>query len=190
MGNDALTVQTLDDRIAGRLKALRVERGWSLDDLSRRCGISRASLSRLENADVSPTATMLGKLASSYGLSISRLMAMAETDFVPLVTAGEQTGWEDPETGFLRQSVSPPAHALAGELVKCALPAGQRIEYPVTPRAGLEHHLYMLDGMLDLTVNGTTYRLRQGDCLRYQLYGPSVFETGRDHSAGYLLAIL
>ena len=44
----------LDQRLAGRLKALRLARGWSLDELAGRAGVSRATLSRLENAEVSP----------------------------------------------------------------------------------------------------------------------------------------
>ena len=36
--------------------------------------VSRASLSRLENAEVSPTASVLGRLCAAYGLTMSRLM--------------------------------------------------------------------------------------------------------------------
>ena len=68
----------LDRRIAQRLKALRQERGWSLDELAGLAGVSRATLSRLENADVSPTAAVLGKLCAAHGLTMSRLMMMVE----------------------------------------------------------------------------------------------------------------
>ena len=74
----------LDQRLAGRLKALRTERGWPLDELASRAGISRATLSRLENAEVSPTASVLGKLCGAYGMTMSRLMRMVEDDFAPL----------------------------------------------------------------------------------------------------------
>ncbi len=57
----------IDRRIAQRLKTLRAERGWSLDELAGRSEISRATLSRLENAEVSPTASALGKLAAAVG---------------------------------------------------------------------------------------------------------------------------
>ena len=46
----------LTTRLADRLRELRRERGWSLDDLASRSGISRATLSRMEKADVSSTA--------------------------------------------------------------------------------------------------------------------------------------
>ena len=179
----------LDDRIANRLKALRVERGWSLDELAARCGVSRATLSRLENGEVSPTASVLGKLCASYGLAMSRLMAEVETDFAPLVRHDDQTVWQDPETGFVRRSVSPPAQTLGAEVLHCHLPAGTRIAYRDPPRPGLEHHLVMLTGTLTLTIGGTAYALTKGDCLRYQLHGPGIFETGKK-PATYMLVVL
>lgn len=190
MEDIAVTDRSFDQRMAGRLKAIRIERGWSLDELSARCGISRATLSRLENAEVSPTASVLGKLCASYGLPVSRLMAEVEADFDPLVRHGEQAVWQDPESGFIRRSVSPPAQSLGAELLDCVIPAGKRIEYARPPSPGLEHHLYMLDGRLTMTIEDRQYELEAGDCLRYQLRGPSAFETRTDSSARYVLAIL
>ncbi len=181
---------SFDDRMASRLNALRIERGWSLDELSMQCGISRSTLSRLENAKVSPTASLLGRLASAYRLTVSRLMAMVEADYSPLVPRDRQMLWEDPETGFSRRSISPPAQTLGAELLACELPAGKRIEYGSPPRPGLEHHIFMLEGALDMTIEGQSYHLQEGDCLRYHLYGPSIFETSKDHFAKYLLVIL
>ncbi len=190
MEDTAVTDRSFDQRMAGRLKAIRKERGWSLDELSARCGISRATLSRLENAEVSPTASVLGKLCASYGLTVSRLMAEVEADFNPLIKHGEQALWEDPESGFLRRSVSPPAQTLGAELLDCVIPAARRIEYTHPPTPGLEHHLYVLEGGLTMTVEGERHELEAGDCLRYQLRGASIFETREDAPARYVLAIL
>src|SRR5512145_407276 len=100
---------SFEQRIAQRLKSLRGERGWSLDELAGRSDVSRATLSRLENADVSPTASVLGKLAAAYGLTISRLMHLVEDDFAPLIRRDAQPVWSDTGIGFNRRSVSPPA---------------------------------------------------------------------------------
>jgi transcriptional regulator with XRE-family HTH domain len=81
---------SVDSRIAGRLKSLRLERGWSLDDLARKSGVSRATLSRLENAEVSPTTHVLGKLCSAHGMTLSRLLRMVEDDFAPSVPRESQ----------------------------------------------------------------------------------------------------
>nr|WP_260986147.1 XRE family transcriptional regulator [Bordetella genomosp. 13] len=180
----------MDRHIAQRLKSLRAERGWSLDDLATRSQVSRSTLSRLENADVSPTTQVLGRLCTAYGLTLSRLMRLIEDDYVPVLRRGQQPVWADPQTGFQRRSVSPPAHALAGEVLECTLPANTRIAYDAPPRPGLEHHLVLLEGSLRLTVEQRAHVLKPGDCLRYQLHGATEFLTPPDAGARYLLFLV
>ena len=179
-----------DRRIAQRLKGLRAERGWSLDELAGRSAVSRASLSRLENGEVSPTASVLGKLCAAYGLTISRLMYLVEEDFASLVRREAQPVWTDRETGFCRRSMSPPAQGLSGEALECALEAGRRIAYERPPRPGLEHHLLLIEGRLEVTVDGQAHDLRPGDCLRYRLFGSSAFATPEGSGARYILFIV
>ncbi len=189
MENCLADAVAIDQRIAQRLRELRAERNWSLDELARRSQVSRSTLSRLENAEVSPTASVLGKLCAAYGLTMSRLMHMVEDNFVPLVRRSAQPVWIDPTVNFRRRSVSPPAQTLAGELLECELGPGAHITYDAPPRHGLEHHLFLLDGKLAITVSRQAYDLRPGDCLRYQLFGPSVFATPEDCGARYMLFI-
>jgi transcriptional regulator with XRE-family HTH domain len=181
---------SIDRLIAQRLKALRAERGWSLDELARRSNVSRATLSRLENAEVSPTASVLGKICAAYGLTVSRLMYMVEDNFVPLIRRNTQSVWTDRTIGFRRRSVSPPAQVLAAEALECELEPGTYITYERPPRPGLEHHLILIEGQLEVSVNGQTYDLRPGDCLRYQLFGPSAFVTPEQCAARYILVIV
>jgi transcriptional regulator with XRE-family HTH domain len=183
-------ITSVDRLIAQRLKSLRAEHGWSLDELARRSNVSRATLSRLENAEVSPTTSVLGRLCAVYGLTMSRLMHMVEDDFVPLVRQRAQPVWTDQSVGFRRRSISPPAHGLAAEVIECELEPGMRITYDGPPRPGLEHHLLLIEGQLEVSVDGRTYDLRPGDCLRYQLFGPSAFATPEQYSAKYILFIL
>ena len=180
----------LDARLARRLGDLRHAQGWSLEDLSRRSGVSRATLSRLERADVSPTAAVLGRLCAAFGVTMSQLLAEVEGQAAAFVPAAAQLLWVDPATGFQRRSVSPPAAGLAGELVEGRLPPGAEIDYPGPPRPGLEHHLYLLEGALEVTVDGVRHRLAPGDCLRYRLFGPSGFKAPGPQPARYLLAIV
>ncbi|GAB7127279.1 XRE family transcriptional regulator [Silvimonas sp. JCM 19000] len=190
MENQPDPIDSLDQHLAQRLKALRGEHAWSLDELSRRSGISRATLSRLENAEVSPTASVLGKLCAAYGLTVSRLMRMVEAQFQPLIRPEAQALWSDPQHGFRRRSVSPPAATLAGEALLCELEPDTHIRYEASPRPGLEHHLLLQEGQLRITVDGHTYDLQPGDCLRYQLHGASAFDTPADSGARYYLFIV
>lgn len=190
MGIDRGDDETLGQHIADRLKGLRAAQGWSLDDLASKSGVSRATLSRLENAEVSPTAQVLGRLCAAYGLTMTRLMGMVEDDFTPLIRTRSQPAWEDRSAGFVRRSLSPPSAALAGEVLECELRPDTRIDYALPPRPGLEHHLLMLDGELALTIEDRRHDLVAGDCLRYRLFGASRFETPPRAGARYLLFIV
>lgn len=179
-----------DARLARRLADLRRGRGWSLEDLAQASGVSRATLSRLERGEVSPTASVLGRLCAAFGVTMSQVLAQVEGQAAALVPAAAQPVWVDPQTGLRRRSVSPPTAGLAGELVEVRLPAGARIDYPGPPRTGLEHHLWLLEGRLDLTIGGERHRLAAGDCLRYRLFGPNSFEAPGPDAARYLIAIV
>jgi transcriptional regulator with XRE-family HTH domain len=187
MEQAALLDESIERRIAQRIRALRHERQWPLEELSARSGVSRASLSRIENGEVSPTAAVLCRLCAAFGLTLSRLMVLVEEGFAPLVPRAGQLQWEDPETGYRRRVVSPPGPGLSGEVIQCTLKSGTRIAYDGPPRPGLEHHLVMQDGALSLTVDGVRHDLAPGDCLRYRLHGGSLFETPASSGASYLL---
>ncbi len=181
---------SIDWLLAQRLKALRTERGWSLDELARRSSVSRATLSRLENGEVSPTTNVLGKLCATYGLPMSRLIRMVEEHFIPLIPHSSQPVWTDQSIGFQRRSVSPPAQTLAGEVLECELEPGTHITYDRSSRPGLEHHLLLIEGQLEINVESKTYELQPGDCLRYQISGLSSFTTPANSAARYLLFIV
>jgi transcriptional regulator with XRE-family HTH domain len=182
--------QDIERRIARRLGQLRAERGWSLETLAERTGISRATLSRVERSELSPTAAMLGKLCTVHGRTLSRLMAEVETRTPNLVPGREQPEWRDPESGYRRRAVSPPAPGLRGELVEVRRPVGASVSFDSSPVAGLEHHLWMLEGSITVEVEGSSFSLRAGDCLRYVLAGPSRFRGMGKREARYLVAIV
>jgi transcriptional regulator with XRE-family HTH domain len=190
MESRGIDAHAIDRRLAGRLRALRGERGWSLETLAARSGVSRATLSRLENAEVSPTAQVLGRICAAYGIAISRLMLEVEEGFAPLVRAEDRPVWTDASAGFVRRSASPPARALAGEVLDCSLAPGTRIAYQRPPVEGLEHHLLLSEGRLEITLDAETHALRPADCLRFRLFGRSVFATPADAGARYLLFII
>jgi transcriptional regulator with XRE-family HTH domain len=180
----------IDTRIGRRLARLRAERKWSLEALAEQTGISRATLSRLERAELSPTAAMLGKLCTVYGWTLSRFMAEAETRAPNLVPARDQAEWKDPASGYRRRIVSPPTTGLRGELVEVRMPPGASVSFDASPIAGLEHHLWMLEGSLTLEVEGSPFWLRAGDCLRYLLAGPTRFKNPGKREARYLVAMV
>jgi len=186
-------MRTLSDRLAARLAELRTERGWSLEDLAARSGLSRSTLSRVERGEISPTATQLGKLCTVYERPMSRLLTEVEADGPQLIRAAEQGLWTDADSGYVRRSVSPPHPAMRGEVVEGTLRPGADISCDAPSVPGLEQHLWLLEGALEVTVDGRAHALAPGDCLRFRLWGPTRFRaTGSDPAAAarYLLVLV
>ncbi|MBO0513517.1 helix-turn-helix domain-containing protein [Streptomyces beijiangensis] len=180
----------IDVRLAARLAELRTERGWSLDELAQRTGISRSTLSRLERAEISPTASLLGRLCSVYERTMSRLLTEVEADPTQLVRAADQRVWTDETSGFVRRSVSPPHAGLRGELVEGTLKPGADIAYEGPAVPGLEQHIWVLEGAVQVTVQGETHELATGDCLRFRLWGPTRFLCQGPDAVRYVIAVV
>ena len=78
--DEGLHLASLERSLAARLRMEREARGWSLSDLAQRFGVSRAMISKVERAEASPTAALLGRLSGAFGLTLSTLLARAEGD--------------------------------------------------------------------------------------------------------------
>ncbi len=180
----------LDNQLAAKLKQLRQQKGWTLETLADYSGVSRATLSRIEKAEVSPTTNVLAKLCSAYQMTLTQLMQLTENQQPALIRAAEQDVWRDEENGFVRKVVSPPGLDFRGEMIACELPPGCKIDYDTPTRMGLEHHLLMQSGELTLTVGNYTYHLQAGDCLRYRIFANSNFYVPGAQPAKYLLFML
>ncbi|MFC8343367.1 helix-turn-helix domain-containing protein [Streptomyces sp. NPDC057280] len=180
----------VDVRLGARLAELRAERGWSLGELADRTGVSKSTLSRAERAESSPTASLLNRLCAAYGRTMSQLLSEVETEPPLLVRAAEQPVWEDRASGFVRRSVSPPHSGLRGELVEGRLAPGSDIAYDRPPVPGLEQHIWVLEGALDMTAQDVGHRLGAGDCLRLRVWGPTRFRCAGPEPVRYVLAVV
>ena len=179
----------IDTSLADRLRLEREARNWTLADLAARSGISRAMLSKIERAEASPTASLLGRLSAAFGLTLSQLFARTEPAG-QLLRATEQPMWRDPETGFVRRSLSP-AGAAPLELVWGVLPAGARIDYPAASyRFMADQQLVVIDGELTIRQAEATYELHQGDCLRFGAPRDVTFDNTGPGPCRYIVAVL
>jgi transcriptional regulator with XRE-family HTH domain len=181
---------TVDTRLGARLAELRAERGWSLGELAERSGISRSTLSRAERAEISPTASLLNRLCHVYGRTMSQLLSEVEAEPALLVRAAEQPVWEDRSSGFVRRSVSPPHAGLRAEVVEGRLTEGADIAYDRPPVPGLEQHIWVLEGALDVTVQESEHHLDAGDCLRMRVWGATRFRCAGPGAVWYVLAVV
>lgn len=186
---ETLDAAVLDRRLAERLAAMRAAAGWSLEQLAERSGVSRATLSRLERAETSPSAALLNRLCIAHGLTLSRLLAEVESTPVRHLKAAEQPQWQDAAHGFTRRMLAPPLSGFHTELIEGRLQPGARIAYEHPPVAGLEQHVWLLTGRLNLHLGEQVHALRAGDSLSFKLQGPSAFEVPGPAEARYLIAI-
>jgi quercetin dioxygenase-like cupin family protein len=174
----------IERRIARRLARLRAERKWSLEALAERTGIA-APRCRGWSAELSPPRCWAG--CAPYGWTSRSPKPRRAPNLVP---ARDQAEWKDSESRYRRRIVSPPLSGFRGELVEVRMPAGASVSFDTSPIAGLEHHLWMLEGTLTLDVEGSPFWLRTGDCLRYVLAGSTRFKNPGKREARYLVAMV
>src|SRR5262245_30824294 len=94
-------------RIATRVRALRSERGMTLDALAAKSRVSRSMLSLVERGESSPTAVVLEKIATGLGVSLATLFDDATAPANPVSRRKDRTAWRDPQSGYLRRNISP-----------------------------------------------------------------------------------
>jgi transcriptional regulator with XRE-family HTH domain len=153
-------------RLARRLRLERDARGWSLADLAARAGVSKATISKIERQDVSPTAVILVRLAGAFDLTLAGLLLRAEGERERLSRAADQPVWRDPETGYLRKQVfARPDHPM--EVAEVQLPAGQKVNLPASSYAHIRQAVWVLAGELVIVEGGERHALSVGDCLGF-----------------------
>jgi transcriptional regulator with XRE-family HTH domain len=151
--------------LAARIRLGRNSRGWSMDDLSQRAGVSRAMISKIEREECSPTAMVLGRLSGAFEISMSALLAGVGEERKRVVRLAEQQLWTDPETGYTRRAVSPPAGGPL-RIVEVELPPGAKVTFPASAYTFLHHQIWILAGHLRFHEGASVHDLHKGDCLQ------------------------
>jgi transcriptional regulator with XRE-family HTH domain len=181
----------LDDtgpRIAARLRLERDSRGWSLADLAERSGVSKATISKIERDEVSPTAVVLVRLAGAFDLTLAGLLLRAEGQG-RLTRASEQPLWRDPRTGYLRKQVfSRPDHPL--EIIEVDLPARQQVVLPASSYAHIRQAVWVRSGHLVISEAGKRHLLGPGDCLGFGPPSEVIFANETSAPCAYVVVLV
>jgi transcriptional regulator with XRE-family HTH domain len=133
-------------------------RGWSLAELAERSGVSKATISKIEREEASPTAVILVRLAGAFDLTLAGLLLRAEGEGRRLSRAAE--------TGYRRKQIfSRPDHPL--EIVQVELPQRKRVVLPASSYAHIRQAIWVQKGKLVIIEGGERHVLSPGDCLGF-----------------------
>jgi DNA-binding XRE family transcriptional regulator/quercetin dioxygenase-like cupin family protein len=158
----------LEEAIARNVRELRLQTGVSVAEMAARIGISKAMLSKIENAHTSCSLGTLARLAQGLDVPVTSLFRGADAErpasFVragrgtPIVRNGTQVGHEYQLLGGLRGE---------HKRLECLhVTLSEKSEtYPLFQHPGTEF-IYMLEGVMDYSHSRSVYRLSPGDSLQ------------------------
>ncbi|WP_207956096.1 helix-turn-helix domain-containing protein [Rubrobacter marinus] len=167
-------------RIGARLRALRKERGWTLEDLAERTGLSRAYLSRLEAGERQPSLSALSEVAHAYGISFSSLFVPEPEAQNGVIFRGRDARMQRGQ-GLLYGRLSTSDWAFNLQPMRVVVPA-ERGEAREPYRHEGEQWLYVLSGKLCLELSGEEFVLEPGDAAHFDADQPHRLSAldGRD----------
>jgi transcriptional regulator with XRE-family HTH domain len=153
-----------------RVRELRKERDWTLEQAAQQAGLARSTLSKIENGQMSPTYEALKKLAVGLGISVPQLFTPPSKGQVNGRMAVTKMG-----TGQEHLTTTYEHTLLADQLTKKQmLPYHARIrarsmdEFDGWVRHDGEEFLYVLTGTIKLfTEFYEPVEMRRGDSAYY-----------------------
>jgi transcriptional regulator with XRE-family HTH domain len=159
-GNEA------DVLVGRRVRALRLERRLSLSDLAGKAGVSIGALSQIERGLSSLRVKVIWPLSAALGVEPSALIGDggdASSDLY-CVRAHLRRALPVHSEGIAKALLSPPGATLTGMIVTVEPGGGTAEAYA---HAGHEFG-FVLTGEIELSVDGTSYSLKQGDSFAFK----------------------
>jgi len=176
-------------RLGKRIRALRGERGLTLDALAGRSGVSRAMISKLERGEKNPTLVVAAKVAEGLGMSLSQVVGTEGRGEVVVVPRERRMVKRDSETGFERQLLSPSFGGRGIEFTRNVVPEGSSSgEYP-PHRRGVDEYLVVEKGILRACLGDEEQLLEEGDALFFEAEVPHRFDNAGEGECSYYLII-
>ena len=174
----------VQDVLTSNLRRLRIARHLSLSELARATGMSKATLSGVENGRANPTLDTLAALAGALRIPVVELLEEAPLGEMRVVRAAG--GANEQGDGIPRRLLDAIELAGAVEVVEIALRARQMQENDARAD-GSRVHVYVLQGKL---IAGPVERITElgpGDYASFPTDVPHMYEAGRSAARALLL---
>lgn len=157
-------------RVGDTLAALRQAQALSLDELSRKAGVSKSMLSQIERAQANPTVAVVWRLANALGVPMAELLGSAPAapaaPAITLVPTQSTPSLRSPD-GLCELRILGPVE-MAGQFEWYELkllPGGVLDSQPHEP--GTREHLTVSSGSVELQVADASQKIKPGETARY-----------------------
>jgi transcriptional regulator with XRE-family HTH domain len=157
--------------LARNLRRLRTDRGFTLDALAARAGVSRGMVIQIEQGRTNPSVGTVVKVADALGVSVTTLLEHDRTPRVRLFPPRQAVRmWSTPDgsSSTLLAGAEAPGPL---ELWNWRLMPGEGSTSDAHP-AGTVELLHVTAGELTLTIDGTEHRVPAGTAAAFQAHAP------------------
>lgn len=188
----AATAEPASDPVAigARVRALREGMELSLRELAERCSVSAATLSQVERGESSPSLSVAARIAAGLELSLSQLLRLDESRHAVIVRDG--CGRRRERSGHLIEELTPPLPGQRADVSRHRLEPGSATGGEGDPpihEPGSRETVVVLEGTVELVVDGETHPLRVGDSATFDADLPHHLQNNGS-SVAQLLAVI
>lgn len=179
-------------RVGDTLAALRQARALSLEELSRKAGVSKSMLSQIERAQANPTVAVVWRLANALGVPIADLLGGAPPQAAPAITlvATQATPSLRSPDGLCELRILGPVE-MAGqfEWYELRLQPGGALDSEAH-EPGTREHITVTTGSMEVQLADTSQKLKIGETARYGADNAHcIRNTGKTAASGWLVVI-
>jgi transcriptional regulator with XRE-family HTH domain len=164
--------------------------GLSLRDLAERSGVSAPMLSQVERGETSPTLAVAGRIAAGLELTLSQLLRLDEDAHVVVSRAGQRRRRR--RGGHSVVELTPPLPGQRADVSEHTLAPGATTGGPDDPplhEPGSRETAVVLEGDVDLFIDGERHQLDAGDSVTFDADLPHHFENNGDVDARLLAVV-
>ncbi|MEU5979249.1 XRE family transcriptional regulator [Streptomyces sp. NPDC047315] len=178
----------LTQALARNLKRWRSERGFTLDALAARSGVSRGMVIQIEQARTNPSVGTTVKLADALGISIATLLDHEQGPQVRIVPAEQGVRmWATPEGSSSTLLIGVEKRGPL-ELWKWRLMPGDGSSSDAHPLGTIEL-LHVTEGVLTLVVDGVAHTVPAGASATFESNVPHGYRNDGDEPMEMTMAV-